>query len=368
LLHGEKKAQPTYSFLRSLPGGSGEVSVVWHDVFKREMVQKTINVLGVEDAVAYREPQLLDRIDHPRIVRIREAQHDPDIDGAVTLVSEYLPEGSVHDALTAGTRFGVRQALTAAADLADALDHLHHLRLDGHAGFLHRDVKPGNVLLDANGSRGLLTDLGSAAPLDPDGTCAAHAGTLLYRPPEYAVGTLTVRSDLYGVGMVLLEMLSGAFPYALLDPLKMEKAAAAGRRTFPDRLVVFGPSVNDKVRRAIRCLIAADPSRRPASASEAAGMLRAAKTIGWCHDDGDGLDGEWTGVGVADRRGHAHEYRVQSRVLRAGASAGKRKVLVFYRDAGGGWRRVVADRLVDADDDTGVRDAFADAHSHAFQR
>lgn len=368
MLHGEKQNQPTYTFLRALPGASGEVCVVWHHLFKREMVQKTINVLGVEDAVAYREPQLLDKIDHGRIVRIREAQPDPDIPWTVTLITEYVEGGSVADALDAGARFGARQALTVAADVADALDYLHHVRLEDHDGFVHRDVKPGNVLLDAAGARGMLTDLGSAAPLLPDGTCGAQAGTLGYQPPEYAAGAMTVRSDLYGLGMTLLEMLSGPLPFDRIGGPRMAKSAAAGRRTFPDRMVAFGPHVNDTVRRAVRSLMAVDAARRPSTAANAAGVLRRIKTIDWRHDDGDGLDGEWTGAGVADARGRARQYRLTSHVLRAGPSAGMRRVSVFYRDSGGGWRRVAEDRVAGAADGTALSEAFAAAHSHAFHR
>jgi serine/threonine protein kinase len=362
-LHGERIGLPTYAILRTLPeGSSGEVRVVYHDVFQREMVQKTISTLGLEDSVAHQEPQLLDRIDHPRIVRIREAQHDPDLSDAVTLVMEYLPEGSIGKAMEAGTRFGVRQALRIAADVLDALDHLHVT-----VGFLHRDVKPGNALLADGGTRGLLTDLGSAAPFDATGSCAAQGGTLLYRPPEFARGSLDARGDVYAVGVMLLEMLNGPLPYDEIDPQAAERSLALGRRAFPERLVVFPPHVPATVSRTIRGLLARDPSRWPRSAAVAAQQIRDCKAIDWTHDEGQDLEGEWVGAGLPGRRGQVRRYRVISRVIARGPSRGSRRVELFYRDrTGASWRRLVPP--VTSSEPDAVREVFAVAHNSAFQR
>nr|WP_238324035.1 protein kinase [Salinispora pacifica] len=144
-----------------MPGGAvGEVRLVWHEPLQRMLVQKTIDLLGLEDAVAYREPRLLDRVEHDHVVKIRDAQPDRDIQHGLTLVMDYLAGGSVHSALQGGHRFGVRRALILVGHILDALDHLH-----AKHGFLHRDVKPGNVLLDESRETAYLGDLGSAAPL-----------------------------------------------------------------------------------------------------------------------------------------------------------------------------------------------------------
>lgn len=365
VLHGERISQPTYAVLRTLPeGSSGEVRVVWHDVFKREMVQKTINTLGLEDSLAHQEPQLLDRIDHDRIVRIREAQPDPDVSHAVTLVMEYLPEGSVGKALEAAERFGIRDAIRVATDILDALDHIHVVH-----GYLHRDVKPGNVLLEKAGSRGMLTDLGSAAQLSIDSTCDANGGTLLYRAPEYRFGRLDVRSDVYGVGVMLLEMLGGPLPYAM-DPQVAERRIAQGHRAFPARLVAFPPHVPPGIARAVRALVARDATRRPSTAGEAATRLRAVKTLDWVHLEGDGPDGAWQGDALPQRLGGAiRSYRVTSRVLAGGANRGARRVDLYYRTAEGmAWRRLATPVTIAAGDVDGMRSVFAEAHSRAFQR
>ncbi|MDP9434224.1 MAG: hypothetical protein M3P93_03120 [Actinomycetota bacterium] len=95
MLAGEKRTEPTYRVVRQLDeGATGVVHLVWHNVFGREMVQKTADTVCVPDSVAFQEPQLLDRIDHERVVRVREAQPDPQYPHAVTMVMDYYPEGS----------------------------------------------------------------------------------------------------------------------------------------------------------------------------------------------------------------------------------------------------------------------------------
>ncbi|WP_435152624.1 serine/threonine-protein kinase [Micromonospora aurantiaca (nom. illeg.)] len=367
MLHGDRLDQPSYSFLRTLPGGVvGEVRLVWHEPLQRMLVQKTIDLLGLEDAVAYQEPRLLDRVQHDHVVRIRDAQPDPDVNHGLTLVMDYLPGGSVHSALENGHRFGVRRALLLAGQVLDALDHLHV----GHK-FLHRDVKPGNVLLDGDRKWAYLGDLGSAAPLsDRDRTCRAHGGTLLYRPPEYVSGVLDARSDVYSLGVTLLEMLRGPFPYEQMDPLQMEESLGRGRRAFPDRLAELPPHVNPQVRRAVRSLTAQNPSSRPASAFDALRRLQECRTIDWrpCGPRNGGFN-EWEGAGLPGRDGRARSYRVESVPLSAGRNRGQVRVNVLYRNrAGVSWRRLAPETVASPDDRDALDRAFSTADSDAFQR
>ncbi|MDG4768024.1 serine/threonine-protein kinase [Solwaraspora sp. WMMD406] len=367
MLHGDRLDQPSYSFLRTLPGGAvGEVRLVWHEPLQRMLVQKTVDLLGLEDAVAYREPRLLDRVEHDHVVRIRDAQPDPDVNYGLTIVMDYLPGGSVHGALQDGYRFGVRQALLLAGQVLDALDHLHVRHR-----FLHRDVKPGNVLLDQNRETAYLGDLGSAAPLsEDDRTCEAHGGTLLYRPPEYTSGLLDVRSDVYSLGVTLLEMLTGPFPYAELDPLQMEDRLGRGRRAFLDRFAELPPYINAQVRRVVRALTSQTPASRPASAMDALQRLQQCKTIDWrpCGPRSD-VPSKWEGTGLPGRDGKARSYRVETIPLSAGPNRGRVRVKVSYRNrVGGGWRRLAPDSVADLDDQEALDRAFSAADRDAFQR
>jgi serine/threonine protein kinase len=144
-LVGEAPALPTYvnhSLVLALPGRL--VQEAYHQVFQGPCVQKTVPLAGMPDAMMLSEPQLMERLDHPHIVRIREAQFDPHNAGAVTYVMPYYPGGSVEKQLFGGGSFSVAQALTLTGHLVDALSYLHV-----EVGFVHRDVKPGNLLLDA---------------------------------------------------------------------------------------------------------------------------------------------------------------------------------------------------------------------------
>jgi serine/threonine protein kinase len=366
VLHGDRLDKPTYSFLQTLPGGSvGEVLLVWHEPLQRMLVQKTIDMLGLEDAVAYREPRLLDRVEHDHVVRIRDAQPDPELAQALTLVMDYLPGGSVDGALQEGYRFSVRRALLLAGHVLDALDHLH-----AQHRFLHRDVKPGNVLLNQDRTLAYLGDLGSAAPREADGTSAALGGTLLYRPPEYASGRLDARSDVYSLGVTLWEMLAGPFPYDRMDPSKMEDALARLRRAFPDRFFEFPAHVNPQVRRAVRSLAHVDPDSRPDTAVEALRRLHECRTIDWrACGPRTSATVEWQGTGFPDRKGTVRTYKVDMTLLGAGRHKGRSRIGVVYRDReGGSWRRLVPDDTADFGDRAALERAFAVADSDAFQR
>ncbi|HEY0339536.1 MAG TPA: hypothetical protein VGC34_01915, partial [Steroidobacteraceae bacterium] len=98
-LAGEALNRPTYSFLQTISEGSNSICrLVEHEIFGQQMVQKTISLLGVPDGLARSEPRLLVGLDHDHLVRVREAQWDPDypVDQMmVTFVTEYYEGKSV---------------------------------------------------------------------------------------------------------------------------------------------------------------------------------------------------------------------------------------------------------------------------------
>ena len=153
-LLGERRDRPTYRILDRLSTGAGDdVFLTHHEIFDGKFVQKTVYMHGLEDALA-NEPAFLHRLDHRRIVPVREAQWDPNEDRAITFVMPHLAGGSVHDALLEGYRFSLHQAITIVIDALDALAYVHR-----QFSALHRDTKPGNVLLDAERKHGYLSDV-----------------------------------------------------------------------------------------------------------------------------------------------------------------------------------------------------------------
>jgi len=151
------------------------------------------------------------------------------------------------------------EALRIAAQLASALDDLHR------AGLLHRDVKPGHLLIardDTGGMRAVLIDSGVCRPLDSEGTSAVF-GTPGYVAPEQLAGKLvSFRSDLYALGCVLYEMLTGRAPFAREDMASTLAAQAVGD------VPALPPEISAPVAVLVRSLLAKDPQDRPFSAQK----------------------------------------------------------------------------------------------------
>jgi len=158
------------------------------------------------------------------------------------------------------------EAARIAADIADALYHAHQ------RGLVHRDVKPGNVLLSADG-RTRLVDFGIAKSLAHSAEALTQTGTVMgtlsaMAPEQLAGGPIGPRTDLYGVGVVLYEALSGRPPYATSSPLALAEAQKAGVATLEGVGLALAAIVAE-------CL-AYDPADRPLHAGALAASLRQA--------------------------------------------------------------------------------------------
>jgi eukaryotic-like serine/threonine-protein kinase len=294
-LHEEYLDSPSYTFLRTVGAGANGKSRLWmNEVLGIKVVSKTIDTFGLAGGIAKSEPRFLASLRHDQLVRIWEAQFATDLDPtlkAVTFTTTFHEGRSVATALEQGHQFSVADAVRIAADVLDALAYMH----EDHR-LLHRDVKPGNVMLDGDRRRGFLGDLGSAAELDESGTTPASGCTLAYRPPEYRHGTMTVQADLYGVGLLLLEMLNDPVPWDQQEGDVMEARLDAGRRALINRHYDPAPWVPPKVARMVRKLSAPDPAERPTSAAEALRDLGNATCVDWRRTDGNGLVGTWEGT------------------------------------------------------------------------
>jgi serine/threonine-protein kinase len=146
------------------------------------------------------------RLQHPNVVPIVDYGHLGDVE---YIVMPFLPGGSLADAMTGRRTLTPERAAAAAAQAAQGLDYAHR------RGVVHRDVKPDNVLFDAEG-HAAVTDFGIAsARFHPRLTATGRAmGTPHYMSPEQAMGRLLDgRSDVYALGVLLYEMLSGDPPF-----------------------------------------------------------------------------------------------------------------------------------------------------------
>jgi class 3 adenylate cyclase len=168
----------------------------------------TENVTAAVQARARREAQAMRKLgDHPHVVRVIDTGEEGD---NPFIVSEYMPGGDVESLLASrGGPLEVERAVAIASDLTRALEHAHS------RGIVHRDLKPANVWLDDDGAA-RLGDFGLATTEGRSRVSGGNlVGTVAYLPPEQALGeTSGPESDLYSLGAVLYEMLTGGPPFA----------------------------------------------------------------------------------------------------------------------------------------------------------
>ncbi len=207
--------EPHYRLERELGrGGMGVVYQATDRTLDRRVAIKVAHPeLTEKAAIAQRflaEARMLARIQHPNIVAIHQAGRARNLH---YYVMDEVPGESLRQLLNREGPLAIEHARAIAADLAAALDAA------GRAGFVHRDVKPENVLLDAVTGRALLADFGIARASDGHGTGSTTGqgvavGTPAYMSPEQAAGEpVDARSDLYGLGVVTYEMLAGHPPF-----------------------------------------------------------------------------------------------------------------------------------------------------------
>lgn len=153
----------------------------------------------------HKEAQILSRFSNENVVTAHALETTDD--GDMYLVLEYIGGGSLKDALDDGQALPVERALAIATDVCRAVDAI------GRGDIVHRDIKPSNILLTEDG-RAKLTDFGVAqvgAETRHTQDAVGHPGTPAYKSPEQATttGYLDQRSDIYALGLVLYEMLTG---------------------------------------------------------------------------------------------------------------------------------------------------------------
>jgi serine/threonine-protein kinase PpkA len=206
---------PGYRILRPLgEGGMASVFLAVQESLDREVALKVMApALSANSEFTDRflvEGQITAKLSHPNLVTV----FDIGSHGSVYyLAAEYIPGGTLRERIDAG--LSVAEALDIACDIARGLHFAHQ------KGFVHRDVKPGNVLFKADGTA-VLADFGIAKAMDSKSSATmagSSIGTPDYMSPEQArAEKVDGRSDLYSLGAVVYEMLTGEAPYQASDP------------------------------------------------------------------------------------------------------------------------------------------------------
>jgi len=215
-----------------------------------------------------REAQTIARLEHPNIVPIYEVGQPTDL---LYIVMRCVDGPSLRQLLgnAPGHRLSVGDAGRVARQVADALAYAHA------EGVVHRDVKPDNILLDKRGQV-LVTDFGIAkaaqaatsAQLTTEGMII---GTPQYMSPEQAAGdAVDGRSDIYSLGIVLYQMLSGAPPF---DGDSSAKIIALQLTVVPPDIRTLRPDVTPELARVLGRMLDKDPARRFQTAAEVSRVL-----------------------------------------------------------------------------------------------
>lgn len=183
------------------------------------------------------EAQTVASVNHPNVVVV----HDSGVDDVPYLVTEYLAGGSLRGMLAAGHRLTPSQALVVGLDACRGLAHAHG------RGLVHRDLKPANLCFGDDG-RLRIADFGLARALAESGTTdhgGGHlVGTMRYAAPEQARGERTgPKADVYALGLVLIEAVTGRVPFAGGDPLAALQARTHGDLEVPDDLGPLRPAI-----------------------------------------------------------------------------------------------------------------------------
>jgi beta-lactam-binding protein with PASTA domain/predicted Ser/Thr protein kinase len=214
-----------------------------------------------------REAQSAASLNHPTIVSVYDTGEEPDPNGSgVTIpyiVMEYVAGKTLRDLIREGRKIMPERALEITSGVLEALDYSHR------AGIVHRDIKPGNVMLTPQGQVKVM-DFGIArAVADTSSTMtqtAAVIGTAQYLSPEQARGeTVDARSDLYSTGCLLYELLTGRPPFVGESPVSV---AYQHVREQPAPPSAFDPDIPPEVDAVVLKALAKDREDRYQSAAE----------------------------------------------------------------------------------------------------
>jgi hypothetical protein len=210
------------------------------------------------------EARAMARLRHPHIVPIYDVGETAD--GRSYLVMAFLEGMTLAQAIARDAPFAEQRGLAILTQLADALDYLHR------QGFVHRDVKPANIMLHADDTITLM-DFGIARTLDDQALLTQSGelvGTVAYMAPEQiAGGPVSPATDLYSFGLVAYELFAGRPPFrgSASEVLDQQRTQP------PPPLTAFNPTISPAIAAGIAACLAKDPTHRPPSAHAAVALL-----------------------------------------------------------------------------------------------
>jgi tRNA A-37 threonylcarbamoyl transferase component Bud32 len=244
-------------------GGMGEVYLAHDEVLARDVALKVLrsHYAGDEEFAERfrREARRAASLSHPNIVQVFDRGETED--GTSYIAMEYVPGGTLKEQIERRGPFGTRDTAAVGAQIAEALGAAHE------RGIVHRDIKPQNVLVSASGDL-KVTDFGIARAASAVTSSASDAifGTAGYISPEQAMGEpVGPASDLYSLGVVLYEMLTGELPFTADNSIAVCMKHVTEPPRPPKQL---NPDVSEGMDALVVKLLAKRPADRYAGAAE----------------------------------------------------------------------------------------------------
>lgn len=258
-----------YRILRLLGEGAfGRVWLAYDDDLQRQVAIKVPKMelfrQPAEAELYLKEARAAARLEHPHLVTVYEAGRTSN--GGIYVVSKFIDGATLADVLKQ-RQFTPVEAAALLIPLAEALHHAHSFEL------IHRDVKPANILIENGTNRAYLADFGLAITTD-DSLRQGGAGTPGYMSPEQALAgsRLDGCSDIFSLGVILYELLTGVRPFQGHTVAEVLAQTANASPTPPRQL---NPQLPESMEQVCQRAIAKRPEERFASAQEFANALRA---------------------------------------------------------------------------------------------
>jgi eukaryotic-like serine/threonine-protein kinase len=232
-----------YRILSSLgSGGFGVVYLAEDTWIDKKVALKVPHKQNLDSVEMLKEPRLLASMSHPNIVTVLTAEKQ---DGVFFIVMEYVPGETLEDLIVREGVLDLTRALDFSCQICNAVDHAHR------AGILHRDLRPGNMLVSETGML-KVTDFGTSRYLE----IAAHGTTVIgsppYMAPEQFEGKSVFASDIYSLGVSMYQMFTGDLPYDTPSPSDLDRLMS-GELLTPPRLKnpKIPKSINDIILKAM---------------------------------------------------------------------------------------------------------------------
>jgi serine/threonine-protein kinase len=223
-------------------GGFGSVYLAEDTWINKNVAIKVPHKQNLDFSEMLKEPRLLASMSHPNIVTMLTAEK---LDEVFFIVMEYVPGETLEQLIIREGALELGRALDYTCQMCNAVDHAHR------AGVLHRDIRPGNMLVSETGLL-KVTDFGTSRFLE----IAAHGTTVIgsppYMAPEQFHGKAVFASDVYSVGVTMYQMVTGELPYNTPAPSDIEKLMR-GELVTPPRVrnSRIPKAINDIIMRAL---------------------------------------------------------------------------------------------------------------------